>query len=73
LEAALERFEYANGLMRDLPAPLWCIADVYEKMDRWDEAASFHRRAVAVDPDDRQAKRLYRRFRRRRRDREAGR
>ena len=68
LEAALECFEYANQLMPDLPMPYWCIADVFEKQHRFDEAKAFHRKAAAANPKDKQARRLYRKFRERRRE-----
>lgn len=66
LEAALERFEYANQLRPDLPATYWGQADIFETLQRFDEAEELHRRAVAADRSDRQAKRLYREFRWRR-------
>lgn len=65
-EPALECFEYASQLMPDVSAPFWCMADVYEELKRFDEAEELHCKALAVDPNDKQARQMYRRFRQRR-------
>jgi tetratricopeptide (TPR) repeat protein len=71
-EAALERFEHASSLMPGESCPFWCIADVFEKQRRFNEAQRFHRRAVEVDPKNERAKEFRRKFReRQRRRREA--
>lgn len=65
-EAALERFEYAAELMPDEPVCLSCIADVYERQNRLQEAESFHKKAMDLDPAGEDAKRRYLKYCRRR-------
>ncbi|WP_156512654.1 tetratricopeptide repeat protein [Planctomyces sp. SH-PL62] len=65
-EVALIWFEFAALIAPDSPAPLWCQADVYEFQEKQDLAEEFFRRAVEVDPDDEQPRRLLMEWRRRR-------
>lgn len=51
--------------MPDDSLPYWNIAGVFEWTDRLDEAEAMYRKAIALDPTDKDAKRYYRRFRRR--------
>lgn len=44
-----------------------CMADVFERQNRFEEAEALHRKAMAVDPNDKQARQEYRKYRRRRR------
>lgn len=39
--SAMERFTYAEMLAPENPAPLWCIADVFEVLDRQDLAEKY--------------------------------
>ncbi len=58
-EAALERFEYAAERMPDEPFCLSCIADVFERQNRLQEAEELHKMAIELDPAGEDAKRRY--------------
>jgi tetratricopeptide (TPR) repeat protein len=62
---AFEHFARAGELMPDDSIWRWCMAGVFEWTDRLDEAEALYRKAIAVNPTDKAAKRYYRRFRRR--------
>ncbi|WP_165248829.1 tetratricopeptide repeat protein [Paludisphaera soli] len=62
-EVALIWFRFAAMLAPDMTVPLWCQADVYEFQDRQDLAEEYFRKAVEVDPDDEQARRLLKMWR----------
>ena len=56
---ALERFAYASMLMPEEPCPLWCMADVFEAQGRQDLAEEYHRRSLALRPDEEQARAMF--------------
>jgi len=55
---ALKWFFEALKLIPEVPAPYWCIANAYEKINDFENADIFYKKAVEVDPDDDQAHRL---------------
>lgn len=63
---AIERFEYAAELRPDMAVSFWCMANVFERQGRADEADEYYRRAVAAEPKNRVARRKLRDWRRRR-------
>ncbi len=67
-EEALESFEYATGLLPDEAVCYWCQANIYERQERLELADKFYERAVEIDPEDRNARRQLRKWKKRRKN-----
>jgi cytochrome c-type biogenesis protein CcmH/NrfG len=53
---ARKLFDYAIGLAPELAVVHWCSGDLYRKQGEYESAERAYGRAVAVDPDDEQAR-----------------
>jgi len=54
---AIWYFEVAASILPNEACPYWCLAGAYEGMGDYRQAEAFYRKAVAVDPENRDAKR----------------
>ena len=52
IEEALGFFQYAEKLMPDISTPLWCIAEMNEKLKRYDKANEYFEKAADTDAND---------------------
>jgi tetratricopeptide (TPR) repeat protein len=53
---ARKLFDHAIGLAPELAVTHWCSGDLYRKQGEYELAERAYKRAVAVDPDDEQAR-----------------